>query len=38
MNDMDNNSMSERWGIIYVPMAGVRKRHKRWHQIKAVLD
>ena len=38
MNDMDNNTIPDRWGIIYVPMAGARKRHKRWHQIKAVLD
>ena len=38
MNDMDNNTMSDRWGIIYVPMAGVKKRARRWHQIKTVLD
>ena len=35
---MDNNNMSDRWGIIYVPMAGVKKRARRWHQIKTVLD
>lgn len=33
-----NNDTSPRWGIIYVPMAGARKRHKRWLQIKEVLD
>ena len=38
MNDKDNNTMSDRWGIIYVPMAGVKKRARRWHQIKTVLD
>lgn len=36
-NTMSNNT-SARWGIIYVPMAGARKRHKRWLQIKEVLD
>ena len=35
---MDKNNMSDRWGIIYVPMAGVKKRARRWHQIKTVLD
>lgn len=35
---MSSNIMSDRWGIIYVPMAGVKQRHKRWLQIKAVLD
>ena len=30
--------LTNRWGIIYVPMAGARKRHKRWHQIKEYLD
>ena len=27
-----------RWGIVYVPMAGVRKKHRRWHQIKQYLE
>ena len=35
---MNANDSSNRWGVIYVPMAGARKRHKRWHQIKEVLD
>ena len=29
---------SNRWGIVYVPMAGVRKKHRRWHQIKEYLE
>ena len=28
----------QRWGIVYVPMAGVRKKHRRWHQIKEYLE
>ena len=32
------NDLTDRWGVIYVPMAGARKRHKRWLQIKEVLD
>lgn len=32
------NDLTNRWGVIYVPMAGARKRHKRWLQIKEVLD
>lgn len=32
------NDLADRWGMIYVPMAGARKRHKRWLQIKEVLD
>lgn len=35
---MDNKSNSNRWGIVYVPMAGVRKKHRRWHQIKEYLE
>lgn len=27
-----------RWGIVYVPMAGARKKHRRWHQIKQYLE
>ena len=29
---------TNRWGIVYVPMAGVRKKHRRWHQIKEYLE
>ncbi|MBO4444511.1 MAG: lipid kinase [Bacteroidaceae bacterium] len=32
------NDISTRWGIIYVPMAGTRNRHKRWQQIREILD
>jgi len=36
---MENNkSMASRWGIIYVPMAGVKKRARRWYQIRNILD
>ena len=28
----------ERWGIVYVPMAGAKKKHRRWHQIKEYLE
>ena len=31
-------STRDRWGIVYVPMAGVRKKHRRWHQIKEYLE
>ena len=31
-------SARDRWGIVYVPMAGVRKKHRRWHQIKEYLE
>ena len=31
-------SVADRWGIVYVPMAGVRKKHRRWHQIKQYLE
>ena len=33
-----NKSAANRWGIVYVPMAGVRKKHRRWHQIKEYLE
>ena len=33
-----SNGISNRLGIIYVPMAGARQRHKRWLQIKECLD
>lgn len=33
-----DNAIRERWGIVYVPMAGVRKKHRRWHQIKEYLE
>ena len=29
---------NNRWGIVYVPMAGVKKKHRRWHQIKTYLE
>ena len=32
------SSNKNRWGIVYVPMAGVRKKHRRWHQIKEYLE
>ena len=39
---MKNNTIESvsngRWGIVYVPMAGVRKKHRRWHQIKEYLE
>ena len=40
---MSNNikveqSIKNRWGIVYVPMAGARKKHRRWHQIKEYLE
>ena len=34
----ETNNSSSRWGIIYVPMAGTRNRHKRWLQIREILD
>ena len=33
-----NKTVANRWGIVYVPMAGARKKHRRWHQIKAYLE
>ena len=36
--DDNTNGMTDRWGIIYVPMAGVKKQSRRWYQIKSVLD
>ena len=38
MNNIQENKASNRWGIVYVPMAGVRKKHRRWHQIKEYLE
>ena len=32
------NVESDRWGIIYVPRAGVRNAQKRWRQIRAYLE
>jgi len=29
---------SERWGIVYVPKAGVRNAQKRWNQIRGYLE
>ena len=29
---------NNRWGIVYVPMAGAKKKHRRWHQIKTYLE
>ena len=41
-NNMNNigeeRASSGRWGIVYVPMAGARKKHRRWHQIKQYLE
>ena len=30
MNNTESSNIG-RWGIVYVPMAGVRKKHRRWH-------
>lgn len=38
MNNKVDLSVADRWGIVYVPMAGVRKKHRRWHQIKQYLE
>ena len=38
MIDKQENKSLNRWGLVYVPMAGVRKKHRRWHQIKEYLE
>lgn len=38
MNNTKGSVSLSRWGIVYVPMAGVRKKHRRWHQIKEYLE
>jgi diacylglycerol kinase family enzyme len=38
MDEKMINKTISRWGIVYVPMAGVRKKHRRWHQIKEYLE
>ena len=38
MSNKVDLSVADRWGIVYVPMAGVRKKHRRWHQIKQYLE
>ena len=38
MSNIQENKAPNRWGIVYVPMAGARKKHRRWHQIKAYLE
>lgn len=37
-NVTTDNTIRDRWGIVYVPMAGARKKHRRWHQIKEYLE
>lgn len=30
--------LEDRWGIVYVPRAGVKNSHKRWDQIREYLE
>ena len=38
MSNIQETKNLNRWGIVYVPMAGARKKHRRWHQIKEYLE